>query len=222
MRATIEEPKEAYQFPGLGDSGNNGARQLPPRGFALRSVKDPRPPAGSTVIWVIISAVTMTFAAFTSALVVRQGAGMDWQRIALPNILFLNTLILLASSITLEASRRHFAPAGLRFNESNRFEPWLYATVFLGVLFVAGQYVAWLQLRAEGIYLASNPSSSFFYVLTATHALHVMGGLSGLIYVMAKARKLTLRQSTLDIASRYWHFMDVLWIYLLALLWMKL
>ena len=222
MPGIVQETKEAYRRPGLGNSGNNGGHQLPPQSLRLPSVKDPLRPAGGTVIWVLIAAITMTFAAFTSALVFRQGAGADWQRIALPNILFLNTLILLASSITLEISHRRFAPAFSRFNLSNRFEPWLYATAFLGVLFVAGQYVAWLQLRAKGVYLASNPSSSFFYVLTAAHALHVMGGLSGLIYVMAKARKLALRQRTLDIASRYWHFMDALWIYLLVLIWMKL
>ncbi len=99
---------------------------------------------------------------------------------------------------------------------------WLYITLFLGLLFVAGQYVAWRQLSAQGLYLATNPSSSFFYVLTATHALHVLGGLSGLIYVIRKLSKSSLRRSTLDATARYWHFMDVLWLYLLLVLWMKL
>jgi cytochrome c oxidase subunit 3 len=95
-------------------------------------------------------------------------------------------------------------------------------TLTLGVLFVAGQYVAWSQLRAEGLYLATNPSSSFFYVLTVTHALHVLGGLGGLVYVIRKLGKASLRRSTLDAAARYWHFMDLLWLYLLLLLWVKL
>ena len=95
-------------------------------------------------------------------------------------------------------------------------------TLFLGLLFVAGQYVAWSQLSAEGLYLATNPSSSFFYVLTAAHALHVLGGLAGLRYVIRKLSKSVLRRSTLDATARYWHFMDVLWVYLLLLLWMKL
>jgi cytochrome c oxidase subunit 3 len=94
--------------------------------------------------------------------------------------------------------------------------------LFLGLLFVAGQYAAWSQLRTEGLYLATNPSSSFFYVLTATHALHVLGGLGGLVYVIRKLSKSALRRSQLDAAARYWHFMDVLWLYLLCLLWMKL
>jgi len=87
---------------------------------------------------------------------------------------------------------------------------------------VAGQYVAWSQLSAEGLYLATNPSSSFFYVLTATHALHLLGGLGGLIYVIRRLSKSSLRRSTLDATARYWHFMDGLWLYLLFLLWIKL
>ena len=99
---------------------------------------------------------------------------------------------------------------------------WLYITLALGLLFVIGQYVAWSRLRAEGIYLATNPSNSFFYLLTAAHALHVLGGLVGLAYVTGKLKKGELRRSTLDAASRYWHFVDILWVYLLLLLWMKL
>ena len=74
----------------------------------------------------------------------------------------------------------------------------------------------------QGVFLATNPSSSFFYVLTAAHALHLLGGLGGIAYVIRKLGKSVLRRSTLDATARYWHFMDVLWVYLLLLLWMKL
>jgi cytochrome c oxidase subunit 3 len=94
--------------------------------------------------------------------------------------------------------------------------------LFLGLLFVVGQYVAWLQLRSEGLYLATNPSSSFFYLLTAVHALHVLGGLGGIIYVIRKLSKSALRRNQLVATARYWHFMGILWLYLLLLLWMKL
>jgi cytochrome c oxidase subunit 3 len=77
-------------------------------------------------------------------------------------------------------------------------------------------------LRSQGLYLATNPSSSFFYVLTVTHALHVLGGIGGLIYVVGKLNKLALRRNQLDAAARYWHFMDFLWVYLIVLLWIKL
>ncbi len=99
---------------------------------------------------------------------------------------------------------------------------WLYVTLGLGLLFVGGQYLAWLQLRSQGLYLATNPNSSFFYVLTALHALHVLGGLGGLARVIRRLNRAILRKSTLDATARYWHFMDVLWVYLLLLLWMKL
>jgi cytochrome c oxidase subunit 3 len=165
----------------------------------------------------------MMFAAFSSALIVRKGSSLDWQTFTLPSILYFNTLILLASGVTLEVSRRRVAAfmGGLNSQVESPAR-WLYITLFLGLLFVAGQYAAWSQLRTEGLYLATNPSSSFFYVLTATHALHVLGGLGGLVYVIRKLSKSALRRSQLDATARYWHFMDILWLYLLCLLWMKL
>ena len=99
---------------------------------------------------------------------------------------------------------------------------WLYITLFLGLLFVAGQTFAWMQLRSQGFGLATNVSYSFFYVLTVAHALHVLGGLGGLVRVIGKLHNSVLRRSTLDATSRYWHFMGALWVYLLLLLWMKL
>lgn len=171
----------------------------------------------------VLAAITMSFAAFTSALVVRKGGSLDWRPFTLPVILYANTLVLLASSVTLEISRRRVAVfmGGIRSRAANPAR-WLYFTLSLGLLFLAGQYVAWRQLSAQGLYLATNPASSFFYVLTAAHALHVLGGLGGLARVIRKLNTLTLRRSTLDATSRYWHFMDVLWIYLLWLLWAKL
>jgi len=172
---------------------------------------------------VVLAAITMSFAAFTSALVVRQGAASDWHHLTLPNILFWNTLVLLASSVTLEFSRRQVAVfMGGPRTVNLRPARWLYVTALLGVVFVAGQYVAWLQLRSQGLYLATNPNSSFFYVLTAIHALHVLGGLLGLTYVIRKLNRVILRRSTLDSFSYYWHFMGILWVYLLLLLWMRL
>jgi len=186
-------------------------------------VEDHSPEPASTGIWVGLAAITMSFAALTSALIVRQGGSTDWRHFTLPRVLYFNTLVLLASSSTLELSRRRAASfiSGVESGLANPVR-WLYATLSLGLLFVAGQYMAWLQLKSEGLYLATNPSSSFFYVLTAAHALHVVGGLGGLIYVIRRLSRSVLRQSTLDAASYYWHFMDILWLYLLWLLWMRL
>jgi cytochrome c oxidase subunit III len=222
MATTVPEPpkidlrrREAF--------GNGGGRNLVPADGDLRITHDYSPPPSSTAIWVVLFAVTMMFAAFTSALFVRKGSSLDWQSFKLPSILYLNTFVLIASSITLEMGRRRIATfmGGLTTKAENPAR-WLYITLFLGLLFVAGQYVAWLDLRAEGLYLATNPSSSFFYLLTAVHAIHVLGGLGGLIYVIRKLNKSVLRRNQLVAAARYWHFMGILWLYLLLVLWMKL
>jgi cytochrome c oxidase subunit 3 len=99
---------------------------------------------------------------------------------------------------------------------------WLYATLFLGLLFVAGQTFAWVQLRSQGLNLTTNITYSFFYVLTVGHAIHLTGGIGGMIRVIRKFNHFALKRSTLDATSRYWHFMGALWLYLLFLLWMKL
>jgi len=225
MATTVREPPkiEPHRLPDQRHSGNGGWRNLVPSDGELRVALDYSPPPSSTGIWVVLFAITMMFAAFTSALIVRKGSSLDWRHFTLPSTLYFNTLLLLASSVTLEISRRRIAAfmGGLK-NQVENPARWLYITLFLGLLFIAGQYVAWRQLSAQGLYLATNPSSSFFYVLTATHALHVLGGLGGLIYVIRKLSKSSLRRSTLDATARYWHFMDVLWLYLLLLLWMKL
>jgi cytochrome c oxidase subunit III len=225
MATTVHEPPQVdpHRMPGHGQSGNGGGRNLVPADGDRRVALDYSPPPSSTAIWVVLFAITMMFAAFTSALIVRKGSSLDWRTFKLPSIVFFNTGLLLASGVTLEVSRRRIA--AFMSNIKNQVESparWLYMTLFLGLLFVAGQYVAWSQLSAQGLYLATNPSSSFFYVLTATHALHVLGGLAGLSYVIRKLSKSSLRRSTLDATARYWHFMDALWLYLLLLLWMKL
>jgi cytochrome c oxidase subunit 3 len=225
MATTVHEPPQvdADRLPKQRHSGNGGWRDLIPANGDVHVALDHSPPPSSSAIYVVLFAITMMFAAFSSALIVRKGSSLDWQTFTLPSILYFNTLLLLASSVTLEVSRRRVATfmGGLKSQVGSPAR-WLYITLFLGLLFVIGQYAAWSQLRAEGLYLATNPSSSFFYVLTATHALHVLGGLGGLIYVIRKLRKSTLRRNALDATARYWHFMDVLWLYLLCLLWVKL
>ena len=222
MASTIHElPKLERRPPG--GAGNEGLRGMVPTGGLPRTAQKYAPPPASTGIWVILAAIGMTFAALTSALVVRKGGATDWRHFTLPSILYLNTLVLLASSVTLEISRKRVASfmAAGRVGLANPV-PWLYATLSLGLAFVGGQYIAWRQLSAQGLYLATNPSSSFFYVFTAAHALHLIGGLGGMVRVIAKFKNASLRRSTLNATSHYWHFMDVLWVYLLLLLWMKL
>ena len=216
------QPTRATSRPNA-SSGNGGWRNLVPEGGDLRVAQEYAPPPASTGVWVFVAGVSMTFAALTSALVVRKGGAVEWRHFTLPYVLYLNTLVLLASSLTLEISRRRVAAfmGGVKATTSNPAR-WLYATLSLGLLFLAGQYLAWRELSAQGLYLATNPSSSFFYVFTAAHALHLLGGLYAITRVIRKLNQHVLRRATLDATAHYWHFMDVLWIYLLVLLWMKL
>jgi cytochrome c oxidase subunit 3 len=227
MATTIPEPpklRPAKNDAELPSHGNGGFRNLGPAATDMRRVKDPSaPPPASTGIWVGLAAITMTFAAFTSALIVRQGGSTDWQHFTLPRILYLNSLLIIASSFTLEKARNQIA-AFMSAPKTSEKAParMLYITLGLGLLFVAGQTYAWLQLKSQGFGLATNVSYSFFYVLTVAHALHVLGGLGGLIRVIGKVNHAALKRSTLNATSLYWHFMGALWLYLLLLLWIKL
>ena len=219
----IDSPQPSKPFPTMHGGGGTGG--LTPGDGELRAVTDRSPEPARTGIWVALAAIAMSFAALTSALVVRQGSGDDWQRILIPRILYLNSAVLVLSSLTLEIARKKVA-SYIRLEGVTRSQAmrWIGATFALGLAFVAGQYVAWLQLRSEGLYLSTNPNSSFFYVLTAVHAIHVIGGLGGLLRVMylLRAPVPILRKSTMDATSYYWHFMGMLWIYLLFIVWIKL
>jgi cytochrome c oxidase subunit 3 len=168
-----------------------------------------------TGLMVLLAAVVMFFAALTSAFIVRRGLSNDWVSTRMPRVLWLNTAALLASSAVLELARR-----ALKSGRRESFNRLWIAGSALGLLFLAGQYAAWLELRAQGIYLATNPSSSFFYVLTAAHALHLIGGVVALLYVSVQALRLRLgpgKRTAIDVTAMYWHFLDGLWVYLLIL-----
>jgi cytochrome c oxidase subunit 3 len=157
----------------------------------------------------------MVFAAFTSAFVVRRGLSDDWASIPKPPILFVNTAVLLASSVVLDMSRR-----ALKAHDRSKFNLWWTTTTALGILFLLGQALAWRQLKDAGFYMATNPSSSFFYVLTASHAFHLLGGVAALVYVDVQALRLRLgpaKRTAIDVTAIFWHFLDGLWVYLMVL-----
>jgi cytochrome c oxidase subunit III len=186
------------------------------------------PERSETGVWIGMCAITMCFAAVTSAMIVRQGAANDWQHFHLPRILLINTLMIFASSVSLHLANRRLAgavaaPGAAPESQRPLYSSgiaWLYATLGLGCLFVFGQILGWRILAARGWYLATNPSSSFFYVFTAMHAVHLVGGIGGLCYML---RKLSLTNGTarttgMRAVSLYWHFMAGLWLFLLILL----
>lgn len=211
----------------LDDHGSGRPPELTPRPARVTDAGSPSQKS-ETGMWVAVSAIGMSFAAFTSAMFVRQDSSTDWQHFQLPHVLYLNTLILIASSVTLEFSRQRFAAisdaaghaaASAKILLANGVY-WLYLTAALGLLFVLGQLLAWRNLVEQGLFLATNPSSSFFYLFTALHAVHLLGGMGGLFYVLRKLVRNggVAGTSGLSAFSIYWHFMDLLWVYLLLLL----
>jgi cytochrome c oxidase subunit 3 len=156
----------------------------------------------------------MLFIGFTSAFILRR-ASADWQPLAPPRILWLNTAFLFLSSATLERSRRRLVGWDLAGAQI-----WLGLTGLLGVLFVAGQWLAWQALAASGVFLASNPHSSFFYVLTGVHVVHLLGGLVWFVAALRRIRRMgyTPGEDGLRLFATYWHFLAVVWAYLLFLL----
>ena len=190
---------------------------------------------------VLVVPISMLFVAFTSAYVFRQGLPTydertgkyvsDWLQVNLPvaGLLF-NTLLLVLSSITVELARRQLtrevalAPVksipGVSLGRQRNF-PWLATTVVLGVAFLIGQWMAWQEFAARGFLVATSPSSSFFYLLTGAHGIHLAGGVLVMLYaaiITLLRRPAETRCLVVDITAWYWHFMAVLWIYIFALL----
>jgi len=171
-----------------------------------------------TGMWLALLTISMVFVAFTSAYIVRSGLSDDWHPIQLPPLLWWNTLVLLASSVALQQTQRALNH-GLRA-ACNR---WLTATFVLGVAFLAGQLLVWRQLASYGIYMVTNPSSSFFYVLTGVHGIHLLGGLGALFYIAWEGWRYRLgpaKRTLVEVTAMYWHFLGGLWIYILLLLWL--
>lgn len=199
--------------PGGGDDGDGGDDDESHR----RHDWSASPKRYSTAIALGLVAILMFFMALASAFIVlRRGSGV-WVTVHLPAVVWVNTAVLLASSFTLEAARRRLA-----FADLGGFRKFWMVTMVLGFLFVAGQLVAWRQLVAQGVYIASNQASSFFYIFTGAHAVHLLGGVGALVYVSARkfGEKDVSRSTAAEVTSYYWHFMDGLWIFLLALLYL--
>jgi len=170
-----------------------------------------------TALIIAIVAILIFFIALATAFVVRRGFGRDWVGIHVPAILWLNTAVLLASSATLQWARQKLAGG-----DAGAFRRYWTITTALGVAFLVGQLVAWRLLEAQGVYIATNPASSFFYVFTGAHAVHLLGGVAVLLFVALRdfAKSRLPRAVAAEVASYYWHFMDALWVFLLALIYL--
>jgi cytochrome c oxidase subunit 3 len=233
-------------------SGHNGA-SLPPRtggGDDGRgsgdSMPDSIPNYGERLrrarmgLAVAMTPILMLFISFTAVYLIRRGfLSLDlsntdyiqtWVPVPLPWALLLaNTVVLIASSITIDLARREItreaalAPVqsmpGISLGDERRF-PWLAVTTVLGLLFLAGQLFLWSKLSSGGFHLAGGTSSSFVYILTAMHGLHLAGGVLALMFAnvaSALHRPVETRRIVVDVTSWYWHCMTGLWIYILVL-----
>ena len=171
-------------------------------------------------MWVALASLVMLFTSLSSAYVVRSGIAIDWFPLTVPRVMYGSTALILLSSVSIEIARRK-----LKQSLSASYSRYLLLTGFLGLGFLGSQLLAWRQLAKQGIYLASNPYSSFFYLLTGAHAVHLAGGLLALAFLWLRSLRnldqpalVAKRQAAADAVSIYWHFMDGLWIYLFLLL----
>jgi len=195
--------------PARGDGGGDGDKGRRPR----------KPPQRrySTAIMLGMISILVFFLGLCSAFIGLKHVSQTWVPLHLPRILWLNTAVLVLSSYTLERARRRLSAI-----DFPGFRKLWRATTILGILFLAGQLIAWLQLVASGIYIASNQATSFFYIFTAAHAVHLLGGVAALLYVATRnfEKGKISRTTAVEVTSYYWHFMDGLWVFLLLLLYL--
>jgi cytochrome c oxidase subunit 3 len=155
----------------------------------------------------------------------------DWHPVVLPPILFLNTAVLLLSTLSMEVARRSIFREidvleewlGLGRPALRRTIPWLAGTLALGALFLAGQWVAWKQLTAQGFAFNrwSTPASYFFYLITGLHAAHLVAGVAALTVCLGALgwlKRVEFRQIAVDSTAWYWHALSLAWLLLLAVL----
>src|SRR6266478_3456226 len=234
--ATVDDPRISLgggaTLPPVRGGGDDGGSGSPDYTTRLRRAR--------LGLLVALTPILMLFVSFTSAYIVRQGLPTldpqtnllvkDWIPVKLPALLLVNTFVLLLSSLGMELARRQFrgetvlastnTAQEVSSGEQNKM-PWLSMTLLLGLLFLFGQWTAWRQLAASGFYVSSTPSSSFVYLLTGTHAVHLMGGLLALFVASIAAlfrRAVATRSIVIDVTAWYWHFMAGLWVYILCLL----
>ena len=198
-----------------GESAESDTAEINPRTGTLALPATSPVTNGQLAVLGILATAGMLFAGFASAYLVRR-EGADWNREALPTILIFTTLILLISSGTLEIAR-----SAMKRGDRTIALLWAGTTTFLGLAFLAGQFDAWQQLAARGLYLPTGPYSAFVYVLTAVHGLHLLGGILGLCYLlwrMARSERVGQVADVLKNCATYWHFVGGVWLLLYLLL----
>lgn len=165
-------------------------------------------------LWAACASIVMLFAALTSAYIVRKAAG-NWLEFKLPMQFFYNTIVIVVSSISMQASYYFF-----KKGNPTLYKGLLVFSFLLGLVFLVMQYQGWLAMVSIGVELTGNPSGSFIYVISGLHAAHLLGGIAAIIVAMVHAFVLKYkvtnqRKLRFELTLTYWHFMGLLWIYLL-------
>lgn len=168
-------------------------------------------------LWIGIAAMMMMFGAFTSAYIVKHAAG-NWLEFPIPNVFYISTALIVCSSLTL-----HLSYVGYQRQQELMYKGLLILTFLLGVGFVISQYVGWQELFGLGVDMKANVAGSFFYLITGAHAVHVLAGVACLVVAMIHAFTLKFRytekrKNRFQLIVHFWHFVDILWIYLLYFL----
>lgn len=190
------------------DEGDNSQRQVVPEIYRVGA-------------WFTLIVAGATFATLTAVYIALVVLAQTRQPLFMPRALWASTLMIAASSVTFELARRN-----LKLGAVRNYRYWLWFTLAFGLTFLGAQLIAWRELVAKGIYLSSNPHGAFFYLLTGAHALHLLGGIGGLLFLLRRRRWKSrsaaeadrLRASLMNAVALYWHFMDGLWVYLFVLL----
>lgn len=185
----------------------------------MRIVEEARKPMSMQpkkfALWLFMVSSSMLFAAWTSAYIVRQGAG-NWMVFDLPRLFWFNTGIILLSSVTM-----HWAYLSAKRDNLRALKAALFVTLGLGLIFLVGQFLAWGELVSNKVYFVGNPSGSFVYVLSGVHGLHIVSGIVFLLIVSVPAMRDKIHSKnklSLELCTTYWHFLDGLWLYLFVFL----
>lgn len=163
------------------------------------------------LLWLGIVSIIMMFAAFTSAYLVRRAEG-NWLEFGVPLIFTYSTIVLLLSSISM-----HYAYWAAKKDFFAQLRIAISVTFVLGIIFLVMQFLGWKELVKNNVFLVGNPSGSFFYVLSGLHGLHIISALIVLIFALTSAFKLKIHAKQLnqiELCVTYWHFLDLLWLYL--------
>lgn len=166
-------------------------------------------------LWIAMGSITMMFIGFTSAYVVKR-AQANWFTFDLPVIFWISTLVILASSVTIQMAVKQF-----RNRNMQRYKQLITLTAVLGVAFAVCQWIGFKQMNESGLRLNGPASVSFIYVIVGVHLLHVLGGVAALLIMFGRAFRTRVRTYSavpIEVAATYWHFVDGLWIYLLIFL----